>query len=104
MSYRLRPAHDYKDLLAAGAQVVDVRAPSEFARGSTDEAVNIPVEDLYLRLKELDRDRCVVLLGNTGEERPVRAAVLLRACFFPNVVVLVGGLRALQGLPSLLAA
>lgn len=104
MSYRQRPAQDYEQLLAAGAQAVDVRTPAEFARGSAAGAINIPVDELYVRLQELERDRSVVVIGETGVDRAVRAAVLLRACFFPDVIALVGGLQALQGRPSLIAA
>lgn len=104
MSYRQRPAQDYETLRAAGAQAVDVRTAAEFANGTAPGAVNIPLDELYVRLNELDRNHCVVLVCDTGGDLASRAAVLLRACFFPNVVVLVGGLRALHNEPPLIAA
>jgi len=104
MSYRQVAAGDYEQLLTAGAQVVDVRSTEEFVSGSTAEAINIPIEELYMRLTELDRNRCVIVVGATGEDRTIRAAVLLRACFFPDVAVVVGGLQALESDPSLVAA
>lgn len=63
--------------LAAGALVVDVRSPAEFAQGHVGDAVNLPVDELPARLAELPTDRMVVVYCASGG-RSARAARLLR--------------------------
>lgn len=48
--------HEIADEVAKGTQVIDVRTPSEYARGTVDGAVNIPVDDLRARLDEVADD------------------------------------------------
>ena len=56
-----------KDKIAAGARIVDVRSPAEFADGAYPGAVNIPLPLLPLRMKELEpRDKPVVLYCASG--------------------------------------
>lgn len=59
------------DLVAAGATVIDVRTPEEFAAGSLPGALNIPVDELRERAGELPAGRLVVTCavgqrGNTA--------------------------------------
>ena len=63
--------------LEAGAVVVDVRSPGEFAQGHVAGAVNLPVDQLPARLAELPPDRMVVVYCASGM-RSARAAALLR--------------------------
>ncbi len=71
-------------LVDDGAQLVDVRSPSEFAERHPERAVNIPLETLKQRMGELDRARPVVVYCHTG----VRAAIAarwLRKAGYPSV-------------------
>lgn len=68
-----------RSLLAAGAQLVDVRTPFEFQSGHLDGAVNIPVDQLPRRLDGLDRQRPVVLYCRTGSRSRRAAGILARA-------------------------
>ncbi len=43
-------------LVAAGARLVDVRTPGEFAGGALPGAVNIPLDQLSTRVGELQKD------------------------------------------------
>lgn len=45
--------HEVAAEVARGVQLIDVRTPGEFARGTIDGAVNIPVDDLRERLDEV---------------------------------------------------
>jgi phage shock protein E len=67
-----------KRLVAEGAALVDVRSPGEFAAGHIDGAVNIPVQDLSSRMREIPKDRPVVLYCASGM-RSGAAARLLRS-------------------------
>jgi len=52
--------NEVDDLRARGAQFVDVRTADEFVRGSLPGAVNIPVDQLRDRYRELDAVDIVV--------------------------------------------
>ena len=45
--------HELDTALAAGATLIDVRDPDEFAAGAIPDAINIPVDELRARLSEL---------------------------------------------------
>ena len=44
---------DARKLVAAGARLLDVRSPEEYARGHLPGALNIPVQELDRRLAEV---------------------------------------------------
>lgn len=48
--------HEVADILASGKVLIDVREPSEYSRGKIDGSVNIPLNDLRSRLKELAQE------------------------------------------------
>jgi len=53
-------------LLAGGAHVIDVRSPMEFAAGHAACSQNIPLSDIAVKAKDLDRARCVVVCCASG--------------------------------------
>lgn len=56
-----------RELVQAGARLVDVRTPSEFAAGHIPGAINIPLQQLDSRLSELQaQDTPVVLYCRSG--------------------------------------
>lgn len=64
------------------ATIVDVRNPDEYAAGHVPGAVNIPVDALEARTREIPQDRPVVTYCNMyhpGSSRSERAADLLQA-------------------------
>lgn len=63
-------------LVAAGATLLDVRTPEEFASGHIDGALLVPVDELEGRLTEVSRDRPVVVYCRSGG-RSARAASIL---------------------------
>ena len=69
---------DARAKVDAGALLLDVRSPGEFASGALPGAENIPVAELPSRLSELDRDREIVVYCASGM-RSNRAASFLRA-------------------------
>ena len=82
------------------AQIVDVRAPEQFATGSVPNARNIPLAEIGQRCGELRKDRPVILVCNHG--RTAHGAVSkLRAGGIGEVYVLAGGVAAWReaGLP-----
>lgn len=56
---------NYKELLAQGALVVDVRTPGEFQMGSVKDSMNIPLFDLPSQMDTL-KGKKVVLVCRSG--------------------------------------
>lgn len=74
-----------RQLVQAGARLVDVRTPDEFAAGHIPGAINIPLQQLDSRLGELQpKDTAVVLYCRSGH-RSGNAARLLKSNGFPAV-------------------
>lgn len=78
-------------LIAAGAVVIDVRTPDEFAAKHVPNAVNLPVQDLPSRLGEVeqlvagDKTRPIVVYCAAGG-RAAKAKQALEAAGFGAVV------------------
>jgi rhodanese-related sulfurtransferase len=71
-----------RQLVQAGARLVDVRTPAEFAAGHIPGAVNIPLQQLDSRLGELQpKDQAVVLYCRSGNRSSTAARVLKNAGF-----------------------
>jgi rhodanese-related sulfurtransferase len=74
-----------RGLVQAGAQLLDVRTPGEFASGHIEGAINIPVQDLGGRLAELgDKKRGLVVYCRSGH-RSGQASKLLKGAGFSAV-------------------
>ena len=67
----------------AGAYLLDVRSPAEFAQGHLAGARNVPVEELEGTLSSLpvDRNREILLVGARGS----RAREILRRAGFARI-------------------
>jgi rhodanese-related sulfurtransferase len=65
-----------RELIAKGAQLVDVRADHEWEAGRIAGAVHIPLADLSQRAGEIDRDRPVVVYCRGGNRSTMAAAAL----------------------------
>jgi rhodanese-related sulfurtransferase len=67
-------------LVEAGARLVDVRTPQEFATGHLPGAVNVPVQDLERRMAELEgKERPIVLYCRSGNRSASAARMLVSA-------------------------
>lgn len=76
---------DARKLVAAGARLLDVRSPEEYARGHLPDALNIPVQELDRRLAEVGpADRELVVYCRSGH-RSSRATEILRQHGFSKV-------------------
>ncbi|TQF15109.1 rhodanese-like domain-containing protein [Myxococcus llanfairpwllgwyngyllgogerychwyrndrobwllllantysiliogogogochensis] len=76
-------AHRWVD---AGATLVDVRTPEEFAAGHLPGAVNIPVDDLSQRLQELGPPENPLVIYCRSGGRSARAEKLLKEQGFQQVL------------------
>jgi phage shock protein E len=75
-----RKSHDGREKVAAGALLLDVRTPMEFADGHVQGAKNIPVQELAARIHEVGpKSRHVVLYCRSGARSAAAAQLLTRA-------------------------
>jgi rhodanese-related sulfurtransferase len=95
----LSPA-DAAQRLAADAVLVDVREPSETARGTAAGALSIPLGELVDRSEALRKNQPVIVTCGVGE-RSTSAASILEREGFTSIANLAGGMDAWRsaGLP-----
>jgi rhodanese-related sulfurtransferase len=88
-----------QELVADGAQLVDVRADHEWEAGHIAGAVHLPLDELGERAGELDRERPVVVYCRGGGRCEMAAEALRGAGF--EASPLAGGVPAWKeaGLP-----
>lgn len=91
---------DLKAAADAGAYVLDVRTPAEFAEGHISGAVNLPLDEVQARAAEVPADRPVYVICRSGN-RSAQASTLLRAAG-KDVRNVAGGMTdwAAAGYPS----
>jgi len=84
----------------AGAFVLDVREPSEFAAGHIAGATLIPLGELASRTSEVPHDKTVVVVCHSGN-RSAQGRDMLRQAGFTNATSMAGGLTdwVAAGLP-----
>ncbi len=85
----------------AGAYIIDVREPSEWATGHIPGATLIPLGEIANRTNEVPRDRTVITVCHTGN-RSAQARDILRQAGFTNVTSMTGGMTdwIAAGLPT----
>lgn len=80
----LGPKVDYKELIANGAQLVDVRTKAEFQGGHIKGSINIPLQSLSSGLSKLKKDKVVITCCASGM-RSASAKSILKANGFTVV-------------------
>ena len=100
----LPPAISVADALAfreAGAFILDVRQPEEWAAGHIPDATLIPLGDLPARIAEVPKDRQVVVVCRSGN-RSAQGRDILLGAGHPSVTSMAGGMNdwAAAGYPT----
>ncbi len=72
-------------LLKAGALIVDVRSPEEFAVGNAAGSLNIPLGDLQRGTQKLDPNRWIIVCCASGARSGMARRWLLKHGF-PHVL------------------
>ncbi len=93
LSGKMKPLYwrELKDADISKVSLIDVRTPEEFAMGTINGAINIPVDDIRERLSEIPADKPVWLFCGVGL-RGYLASNILRAHGYEEVRNLVGGI------------
>ncbi|HUL60706.1 MAG TPA: rhodanese-like domain-containing protein [Anaeromyxobacteraceae bacterium] len=72
-------------LVGAGARLVDVRTPEEFAAGHLPRAVNVPYDEIAERIAEIGPPATPVVVYCRSGRRAARAAEALRGLGYGEV-------------------
>lgn len=92
------PQVDVESVLAASAAerpfLLDVRTPDEFSSGHIPGAVNIPVDELRSRLKELPRDGLIAVYCQVGQRGYLATRILKQHGF--SVANIGGGYKTFR--------
>ena len=73
----LGPKLDYKELVEAGAIIVDVRTKGEYQCGCIRESINIPVQDLQRHLGRFKKDKAIITCCASGMRSGTARRILL---------------------------
>lgn len=68
-------------LLEAGATVIDVRTKAEFSGGNRPGSLNIPLNDLNSRSKQLDKSQTIILCCASGTRSGMGVGILKKNGF-----------------------
>jgi len=83
--FGMGPSVDYKELIAQGAVILDVRSPGEFSSGHARGAINVPLGTIsgYAQ-KQKNKDQVIITCCASGM-RSASAKSALTSAGFKNV-------------------
>lgn len=87
-----------QELVAKGADLIDVREPDEYKHNHLAYSINVPFFSLRMHLKALNRHHPIIVVCRNGKTSETAAFVLLRHKF--NALILKGGMEGVS--PDLL--
>jgi rhodanese-related sulfurtransferase len=82
--FQSAPPVDFAQLVQEGAKIIDVRTPGEYQGGHIPGSVNIPLNELPGKLKQLDKSKPIITCCASGM-RSGSAKSLLTANGFTEV-------------------
>lgn len=77
--FGLGPGVDYKELMAKGAIIVDVRTKGEYTGGHIEGSLNIPLNNLQNQLKQIKKDKPVITCCASGMRSASAKSILQSA-------------------------
>ena len=80
----LGPRVNYKELIANGAKIVDVRTPNEYKSGNIKGSINLPLQSLSSNLGRLKKDEVIITCCASGM-RSSSAKSILKSNGFTKV-------------------
>lgn len=81
----VKNVYNIKEEIAKGAILVDVRSPEEFASGTVEGAINIPLDEVEGRINEFKGKSGVIVFCRSGN-RSGKAKVILEKYGLKNVI------------------
>lgn len=101
---RMQPItwRELRDIDKSEITLIDVRTPEEFATGTIEGAINIPLDEMRRLLGRIPADKPIVLFCGVGL-RGYLASNILRQRGFKNVRNLVGGIKTYRAATAKIA-
>lgn len=81
----MEPSADFKELIAQGAVILDVRSPGEFISGHAKDAVNVPLDVIGAYAQEQNNKDKVIITCCASGMRSDRAKGILESAGFAHV-------------------
>lgn len=75
---RSNPAPDLAGLVARGAKIIDVRTPGEYQRGHVAGSINIPLNEVQAKLKQIKGYKAPIITCCASGNRSGMAAQILQ--------------------------
>jgi phage shock protein E len=82
--FSFRPKINYKQLITDGAIIIDVRTKEEYNNAHSNQSLNIPLNDLPQKVKDLDASKTYITCCASGM-RSAKAKAILHDNGFVNV-------------------
>ncbi|OFY88103.1 MAG: sulfurtransferase [Bacteroidetes bacterium RIFCSPLOWO2_12_FULL_31_6] len=79
-----KPSVNFKELIARGAIIIDVRTKGEFNGGHVVNSVNIPLDTLESKISKLDKSKTIITCCASGM-RSASAKSILESNGFKQV-------------------
>jgi rhodanese-related sulfurtransferase len=75
--FGMKTKDDYKQLVQQGATIIDVRTPAEFHSGHPKGALNIPLQNLENKIKDIKKMKQPILVCCASGMRSASAKAIL---------------------------
>jgi phage shock protein E len=85
---------DFKEFIANGAVIVDVRSPEEFRMGNIKGSINIPLQNVVQKTPQLVKGKKVIAVCQSGARSSMATSLLKNIGY---EVYNGGGWNSLQG-------
>jgi phage shock protein E len=72
---------NYEELMKNGAQIIDVRTPTEFRNGHINNSKNIPLQQLVSEMKKLDLKKPIITCCASGMRSASAKSMLVQNGF-----------------------
>jgi rhodanese-related sulfurtransferase len=73
------PAVNFRELVAEGAMIVDVRTPAEYSEGHLEKSVNIPLQVLQQKIPDLKKKhKKIITVCRSGNRSGMARNMLIK--------------------------
>ena len=76
-----KPKVDFGELIANGAQIIDVRTPQEYKTGHIKGSKNIPLDKLNSQIGKINKNKSVITCCASGMRSRSAKGILAKAGF-----------------------
>lgn len=75
--FRMKTKEDFKKMIEEGGTIIDVRTPAEFQSGHPKGAINIPLQNLENKIKDIKKMKQPIIVCCASGMRSASAKAIL---------------------------